>query len=107
METCISHLENGDWFLWAGDNTTSLEVIACKVWQPRYSYQNRLCYVLDELENDMSYPNKFPLNVHKEACRFIGEFHIIKSTQKELHIEYESSQKSMVTVSDGKGDSYE
>ena len=103
METDTINLR-GDWFLRVGNYTDGFTLVACKVWRPRY--QNRLCYVLDELENDIAYPNKFSYNAHKEVSCFVGEFHVIPVTQAVLDIEFDFSV-SLVDAQDARLDALE
>ena len=69
METDTINLR-GDWFLRVGNYTDGFTIVACRVWRPNSQWD--LTYVLDELENDIAYPNKFSYEVHKRVNRFLG-----------------------------------
>ncbi len=68
METDTINLR-GDWFLRVGNYTDGFTLVACRVWRPDKLWD---LFVLDELENDIAYPNKFSYDVHKKVETFLS-----------------------------------
>ncbi len=91
METDTINLR-GDWFIRVGNYTDGFTLVACRVWRPNSQWD--LTYVLDELENDIAYPNKFSYEVHKRVNRFLGvekDSHTKAVTQAVLQAEFDYS----------------
>ncbi len=106
METDTINLR-GDWFLRVGNYTDGFTLVACMVWRPNSRWN--LTYVLDELVNDIAYPNKFSYDVHKRVERFLRvqeESYTKTVTQAVLQAEFDYSV-ALVNAQDARLDALE